>query len=717
MSKILVLAEKPSVGRDLARVLGCSNMKNGYIEGEKYIVTWALGHLVTLAEPDKYDKLYANWNLDHLPILFDKAKFVVLKPTAKQYYTVEKLLARKDVNQLIIATDAGREGELVARLIINKARFNKPIKRLWISSVTDKAIKQGFNNLKPSKEYDSLFNAALARAEADWIMGINATRALTTKYNTSLSCGRVQTPTLYMIYLQDMKITNFKPIEYKIINVKSNELVFDYVGDDGSNRIFDFEKANNIFKSVENKKLEVLSTSKVSKKIRPKNLYDLTTLQREANSLYGFSAKKTLDVIQSLYEYHKIVTYPRTDSKYLTNDMKSTLSERVKASDIFNFEYKIDYNVIKFSNIIDDAKVSDHHAIIPTEQAANIASLNNEEQIIYKMIVQRFVSALMCDTIVENTTIVTKVDMHKFIAKGQTVKKLGWQSIYGRSVDNGDEYFQTITSMLQSGDTIENVKTTISSSFTKAPKALTESVLLGAMENPAKFVEDVHDKDTLTKTGGIGTVATRADIIEKLLNSFLIKRDGQALHITNKGKQLLEVVPIDLKSPTLTANWEDKLIKIENGKLSKNSFLIDVKKYTSNTIDSIKTNNYEFTHDNLTEMKCKKCQEKLLYVDTKNGKALVCSNIECKTRYNIEIPFKMKCPNCKKKLAITGTGFTKEAITCKSCSYRESIFNLAKKAVESNVANKYEVKKLLQKQKSEEVVGDNPFLNIFNKDK
>lgn len=722
MSKIVVLAEKPSVGKDIARVLGCKQAKNGYIEGNKYIVTWALGHLVSLSDPERYDKKYATWNLEQLPIIFDRPKFQILKPTAKQYNTVKTLLARKDVSELVIATDAGREGELVARLVILKTGFKKPIKRLWISSITDRAIKDGFNNLVDGKKYYPLYMAAMARAEADWIVGINATRALTTKYNSQLSCGRVQTPTLQMICDQDDKIKNFKPKEYYTLLANANNVNFTFLDQKGNSRLFELEKIAKIEETLKGKKLKVTDIKKQTKKSQPKPLYDLTTLQREANALYNYSAKQTLDIIQSLYEYHKVVTYPRTDSKYLTTDMIPTLKERVHASNAFAFSknVKINFQNLNTKAFVNNSKVTDHHAIIPTEQKVDINRLDGDEQRIYKLIVQRFYSVLLPACVYEDKVITAKIDQYSFKAKGQQIIDSGWRAVYEKVVEiddfndnDHDDIHDQILSDLKLNNEYPVNNIIKKQNFTSAPKPFNEGSLLAAMENPSRFVDDKQAQQTLQATGGIGTVATRADIIEKLQSSFLIAKQGQAIHITNKGRQLLQVAPDDLKSPLLTATWEHKLSLIEKSKLQKDKFMNEIKEYTKSMIFDIKNSEYTFTHDNMTKQVCSKCNSPMLFVEGKKGKMLVCSNIECKNRVSLNINPRMQCPNCRKKLQILGDTFEKQALFCNGCGYRESLVSLLNKNQNSNSASKSEVKKLLKAQKEKPETISNPFADMF----
>lgn len=399
MTKTLVLAEKPSVGKDIARVLQCHKNINGGLEGNKYIVTWALGHLVTLADPEMYDHKYQKWNLDDLPIMPERMKLVVIKNTAKQFNAIKNLLNRNDIKDIIIATDAGREGELVARWIINKAHVKKPMKRLWISSVTDKAIKDGFKNLKNARDYEPLYQSGYSRSVADWLVGINATRALTCKYNAQLACGRVQTPTLAMIDKRETEIKNFQPKNYYGIEILSNNIYWSWLSNKNEKHIFNQNKIDNIIEQLQNSKLKITNITTNNKKSYAPLLYDLTELQRDANKIYGFSAKETLSIMQSLYEYHKVLTYPRTDSRYLTEDIVPTLKERLIASKGGYFDDVINQilaNPIKKQNhFVNNKKVSDHHAIIPTEQPVMLGAFSDSEFKIYDLVLKRFLAVLL----------------------------------------------------------------------------------------------------------------------------------------------------------------------------------------------------------------------------------------------------------------------------------------------------------------------------------
>ena len=700
MAKILVLAEKPSVGRDIARVLGCKNEKNGYIEGNKYIVTWALGHLVTLADPETYDKKYKSWDMSDLPILPKDLKTVVIKKSAKQFNTVKAQLNRNDVNEVVIATDAGREGELVARWIIEKAHIKKPIKRLWISSSTDKAIKEGFTKLKDAKEYNNLYYSAIARAEADWIVGINATRALTTKYNASLSCGRVQTPTLAMILKREDEIRNFKPKDYYTLDILTekggNYLKLSWHDKNNSTSTFNKEKIENIKKKVLNKDLKIVDVKKSNKKKYAPSLYDLTELQRDANKMFGYSAKETLSIMQKLYEHHKVLTYPRTDSRYLTDDIVDTLKDRIKAVNTSEYS-KVCMKLLKTKikpnkSFVDNSKVTDHHAIIPTEERVFLGDLSDKERKIYDLVVKRFLSVLCPPFEYEQTIIKGSCEGETFTAKGNKIIKLGWRENY--TVDDNETYDGIIDINVDEVLKVESVK--IENKKTNPPSYLNEATLLTEMEK--------HN---------LGTVATRADIIEKLFNSFFVEMKNKEIHITSKGRQLLDLAPKDLKSPELTAKWEKTLNDISKGKSKKNEFLNEMKNYSKTIVKEIKNSENKFKHDNITRNKCPECGKFMLEVNGKRGKMLVCEDRECNTRKLISQTTNARCPNCHKRLELKGQGEGK-IFTC-SCGHREKLSSFNKrKAEEKGKASKKDINKYLKNQNKEQEAFNNPFAALAN---
>ena len=722
--KSLVIAEKPSVARDIARVLGANQKNGGILEGKNYVVTWALGHLVTLADPEEYDRKYEKWEMATLPMLPKEMKLVVIRQTGRQFSVVKTQLFRKDIGEIIIATDAGREGELVARWILEKAGCHKPIKRLWISSVTDKAIKEGFANLKDGHDYDNLYRAAVARAEADWLVGMNGTRALTCKYNAQLSCGRVQTPTLAMIAKREEEIRKFVPKEYYGISLETQDVKWTWRDEKTKSfRTFSRERAEQIKGRLENAALEITSVEKKAKKTMAPGLYDLTTLQREANLKYGFSAKETLNIMQRLYENHKVLTYPRTDSRYIGKDIVPTIKERLKACGIGPYRKLagalMNKPVQVNGSFVDDKRVSDHHAIIPTEQFVQLDHMTNEERKIYDMVVRRFLAVLYPASQYEQVTMEAKVAGETFAASGKVIKSLGWKEVYedGADDDLEDEADdekklkdQRLPEM-KTGTRLKILKTSLNTGKTKPPARFTEATLLAAMENPVKFME-TRDKEavkTLGETGGLGTVATRADIIEKLFHSFMMEKKGNEIHITSKAKQLLELVPEDLKKPELTADWEMKLSQIAKGRIRQGDFLHQIRDYTCEIVDEIKTGEGTFRHDNLTNKVCPQCGKKLLAVNGKNSKMLVCQDRECGYRETISRTTNARCPKCHKRMEMYVKG--KEEIFVCQCGYKEKLSAFqARRQKEGAGVGKRDVQNYLRRQQKE---ANEPVNNTF----
>ncbi|AIY77267.1 DNA topoisomerase III [Bacillus anthracis] len=725
MSKSVVIAEKPSVARDIARVLKCDKKGNGYLEGSKYIVTWALGHLVTLADPESYDVKYKKWNLEDLPMLPERLKLTVIKQTGKQFNAVKSQLLRKDVTEIIVATDAGREGELVARWIIDKVRINKPIKRLWISSVTDKAIKDGFANLKPGKAYDNLYASAVARSEADWYIGLNATRALTTRFNAQLNCGRVQTPTVAMIANREDEIKNFKAQTYYGIEAQTtNQLKLTWQDANGNSRSFNKEKIDGIVKVLDKHNATVVEIDKKQKKSFSPGLYDLTELQRDANKKFGYSAKETLNIMQKLYEQHKVLTYPRTDSRYISSDIVGTLPERLKACGVGEYRslaHKVLQKPIKANkSFVDDSKVSDHHAIIPTEGYVNFSAFTDKERKIYDLVVKRFLAVLFPAFEYEQLTLRTKVGNETFIARGKTILHAGWKEVYENRFEDDDvtdDVKEQLLPRIEKGDTLTVKLIMQTSGQTKAPARFNEATLLSAMENPTKYMDTQNKQlaDTLKSTGGLGTVATRADIIDKLFNSFLIEKRGKDIHITSKGRQLLDLVPEELKSPTLTGEWEQKLEAIAKGKLKKEVFISEMKNYTKEIVSEIKSSDKKYKHDNISTKSCPDCGKPMLEVNGKKGKMLVCQDRECGHRKNVSRTTNARCPQCKKKLELRGEG-AGQIFACK-CGYREklSTFQERRKKESGNKADKRDVQKYMKQQNKEEEPLNNPFAEALKK--
>ena len=722
--KSLVIAEKPSVARDIARVLGANQKNGGILEGKNYVVTWALGHLVTLADPEEYDRKYEKWEMATLPMLPKEMKLVVIRQTGRQFSIVKTQLFRKDIGEIIIATDAGREGELVARWILEKAGCHKPIKRLWISSVTDKAIKEGFANLKDGHDYDNLYRAAVARAEADWLVGMNGTRALTCKYNAQLSCGRVQTPTLAMIAKREEEIRKFVPKEYYGISLETQDVKWTWRDEKTKSfRTFSRERAEQIKGRLENDALEITSVEKKAKKTMAPGLYDLTTLQREANLKYGFSAKETLNIMQRLYENHKVLTYPRTDSRYIGKDIVPTIKERLKACGIGPYRKLagalMNKPVQVNGSFVDDKRVSDHHAIIPTEQFVQLDHMTNEERKIYDMVVRRFLAVLYPASQYEQVTMEAKAAGETFAASGKVIKSMGWKEVYegGADDDLEDEADdekklkdQRLPEM-KTGTRLKILKTSLNTGKTKPPARFTEATLLAAMENPVKFME-TRDKEavkTLGETGGLGTVATRADIIEKLFHSFMMEKKGNEIHITSKAKQLLELVPEDLKKPELTADWEMKLSQIAKGRIRQGDFLHQIRDYTCEIVDEIKTGEGTFRHDNLTNKVCPQCGKKLLAVNGKNSKMLVCQDRECGYRETISRTTNARCPKCHKRMEMYVKG-KEETFVCQ-CGYKEKLSAFqARRQKEGAGVGKRDVQNYLRRQQKE---ANEPVNNAF----
>lgn len=718
--KSLVIAEKPSVARDIARVLKCGKNINGAIEGDRYVVTWGLGHLVTLADPEDYDKKYKEWKMEDLPMMPEVFKLEVIKQTSKQYQAVKTQIYRGDVGDIIIATDAGREGELVARLILKKTGCNKPIRRLWISSVTDKAIREGFANLKDGREYNNLYDAAMCRAEADWLVGINATRALTCKYNAQLSCGRVQTPTLAMIAKREADIRSFVPKPYYGLQARKGGLVFTWQNRaSGGYSTFDRQMAQDLLTRLKGENGVVDEVRRTPKKTSAPLLYDLTELQRDANKRFNYSAKETLNIMQRLYENHKVLTYPRTDSRYLTSDILPTLKERLKACAVGPYRTlagRLTMQALPAKPFfVDNSKVSDHHAIIPTEQFVQLDHMTIDERRIYDLVVRRFLAVMYPPFEYEQTSLVIKVGGESFVARGKIVKDQGWKAAYENLQDEDEEDEKEVREQqlpdLKKGDVIGNLGISVTEGRTKPPAPFNEATLLSAMENPVAYMES-RDKElarTLGETGGLGTVATRADIIEKLFSSFLLEKRGKDIYLTSKAKQLLELVPGDLKKPELTADWETKLSKIAKGSLKRGAFMKDIRIYSQELIGQIKAGQGNFRHDNLTNTKCPVCGKRMLAVKGKNSEMLVCQDRECGHRETVSRTSNARCPVCHKKLELRGKGDA-QIFVCK-CGYKEKLTAFqARRKKEGAGVSKKDVAKYLNQQKKE---AEEPVNNAF----
>ena len=712
MGKKLVLAEKPSVGREIAKILNCNQKGNGCFIGSGYVVTWALGHLVTLADPEKYNDKYKVWKAEDLPMMPPRMDLVVMRETSKQYGIVSGLMKQQDIDELIIATDAGREGELVARWIMLKAGWKKPVRRLWISSQTERAIKDGFKNLKPGRDYENLFASAECRAEADWLVGLNVTRALTCHFNAQLSAGRVQTPTLAMIVERENEIRSFVPKDYWSIEGKAKGFTLRWVDKSGQGRIFDRDKAEAIVKKLTGQTAEVIEVKKEIKKDLPPLAYDLTELQRDANRKYGFSAKTTSSVMQRLYEEHKIVTYPRTDSRYISDDIVPTLPERLQS--VAYGEYAVLAKELlrgklnPGKRLVDNSKVTDHHAIIPTEETADWHRLGSEEAKVYDLIVKRFLAVLMPPYEYEQTSIRASAGGEIFTASGRVVRQLGWKKVYGAMNDmdeeaSDDEKGQELPP-LSKNDKLPLAAVRTVAGKTKPTARYTEATLLSAMEHPGKFIDDRELRASMEGGSGLGTPATRADIIEKLFNSFYVERKGKEIYPTSKGIQLIGLVPPEMRSPELTARWEQSLAEISRGKGKKIEFMNGIRQHTVALVKAVLGSDQAYRHDNLTREKCPECGKYLLQVKGKKGEHLVCPDRDCGFRRNKTVVSNARCPECHKKMEMRGEGDGK-LFVC-SCGFRESMSSFKKRREDrDDQGKKGEVARFLKDQK------DGPMIN------
>ncbi|MDT2772948.1 DNA topoisomerase III [Enterococcus durans] len=667
--KQLILAEKPSVAKDLSKVFGANQKYKNYYEGPKVIVTWALGHLLGLKMPEDLNKEWQSWQMETLPMIPKKLGIKPLPKTGHQLKAIKQLAQRKDVSEVVIATDAGREGELVARWILEYIHFNKPVKRLWISSQTDKAIKTGFKQLKPAKAYDTLYDSALARAKADWLVGLNVTRALTVKYQDNLSAGRVQTPTLALVRDQERKIETFKPQTYFsiLLNVEKEQAK---MAQKNQFALKSQEEAQALVHRLSQQKGTVSSIEEKTKIESAPLPYDLTEIQREANQRYGYSAKKTLGLVQSLYETHKIVTYPRTDSKYLTNDMKSTMSERLQAVSDFAPEvkqYLKNGAVVRQTKVFQDNKVTDHHALLPTENRPRYEKLSNEEQKIYQMIVTRFLGLFAEPHKVSQTKITVVFDKEEFIFRQTKVLQAGWKTVSQEETSKFD---------WQQGLRIQP-NFTIKKELSAPPKPLTEASLLGQMEKYS-----------------LGTPATRAEIIEKLIKSELMERTPQGLQVSPKGKQLLELVNPSLVSPELTESWEKDLEAIAAGKKQAEHFLKEIEKETKRLVQEIKTSKQTYQDFSITQKKCPECGSNLREKNTRDGKIYVCTNQDCDYRRRKDPKVSNhRCPQCHRKMEIiegkNGSYFR--------CKYDGTTEKMLGKKEQKKKMTKHEERRLMKK--------------------
>ncbi|WP_066639812.1 DNA topoisomerase III [Desulfolucanica intricata] len=589
--KVLIIAEKPSVARDLARVLGKFNRCDGYFENEQYIVTWALGHLVTLVEPEDYDPIYKKWLIKTLPIIPDKFWLKANSSTLKQYKTIKKLANRSDVEQLINACDAGREGELIFRYIYRSIGCKKNFKRLWLSETTTEAVIKGFQSLRPGHEFDRLGYAAEARSRADWLIGINATRAFSVRHASLLSVGRVQTPTLAIIVNREREIRNFVVEDYwELFCTFQKENGQKYMGkwfNLEQEHFFKLKEAMAIKNKVEEQHANIVSIDQKDILEKAPLLFNLNDLQKEANKKFGFSAAKTLAVAQVLYETKKLITYPRTDSRYLTNELSKTIPQRLRALAGLD-EYSWFISFIGKNNLskryINNSKVTDHTALIPTNVKPKLESLSSDEYKIYDMVVRRFLAAFFPPARYEQTRVVTEAAEETFITRGRVELDKGWKVVYEPVQEIKENDSEVIVPSLKKGETLQVVETEIQEKKTRPPKRFTEAGLLTVMEGAGRLLDDADLKEAM-RGSGLGTPATRAAIIERLLKVKYIERKKRTLVPTSKGETLIDLVPELIKSPEMTARWEKALADIEEGNLEPGKFMDGIIEQTKKVVD------------------------------------------------------------------------------------------------------------------------------------
>ncbi len=588
---ILVIAEKPSVARDIGKVLGATKQGKGFIYNSEYIVSWAVGHLVTLFEPEDYSENLKKWDFATLPIIPDEIKLKPSQSVKDQYEVLESLINNEKVTELICATDAGREGELIFRYIYDLCKCQKPFKRLWISSMTNQAIKEGFDKLKDGKEYDNLYYSAMCRSHADWLVGINASRSYTIKYNTLLSIGRVQTPTLAIIVNRQKEIDSFVPEDYFEIKAFYDGFNGKYVDEKLQTKIETKEICEKIFAEVKGKNAIVKSLTTEDKSQVQPLLFDLTELQRECNRKFGYSANRTLDLVQDLYEKKKYITYPRTDSRYLSKDMIPSLTgilnklKETEYSEYANYVLSLDKLPIT-SRIIDDTKVTDHHAIIPTLHNFNTKTLSKDEFNVFDLIVRRFFAVFYPRYEYKSTTLITTIESHDFLSRGTMVTNLGYKEVNNDDYSKKKDDAENIP-VVNVGDEIEVVDVKKENLKTKPKKLYNEATLLTEMENAGNHVEDEELKEQL-KESGIGTPATRASIIERLIQVGYVKRDKKNLLPTKKAMTLIEILPKQLVSAETTGKWEKGLSKISKGEMEKDKFMDSINRFVGFLVEDAK---------------------------------------------------------------------------------------------------------------------------------
>jgi DNA topoisomerase III len=606
MGTTLVVAEKPSVGRDIASALPGSfkqSKDKTYLEGDGYLITWAVGHLVGLAEPEAYDPKLKKWRFADLPIVPEKFKLVPNDERAKkQLNAIHRLMAREDVDVVVNACDAGREGELIFAYVYETAKVKKPVQRLWLNSMTRKAIEEAFTHLRPGEEMAQLEAAARSRSEADWVVGMNATRAasirLRAAFDGAVSLGRVQTPTLALLVKREQAIRDFKPEPYWLVEAKfsadeSRRYAGRYLG---GKRIAE-EEAAKIVREVEGQPGEITKLEKKEERELPQLLYDLTTLQRHANTLHGFSARRTLAAAQRLYEEHKAITYPRTNSRYLSGDLVAEIkptAELVGHNQEYRkgAEYVVALESLPLGRVVNDEKVTDHHALIPTRSEHDLSKMGGDELKIYDLVAKRFLAVFHPEAVFERTRVETTVATHAFRTSGRVLLVAGWKAVYGAEVDSGeaaedDTGGDQLLPKLEQGEQVQTDAVESLRKETQPPRRFTDASLLGAMETAGKDIEDVELREAM-KDSGIGTPATRAAIIERLISVGYIEREGRALIATEKGMQVIKLLGEHaLTSPGLTGEWEHRLGRIEQGEESRDGFMSDIAKFAKDTIEEL----------------------------------------------------------------------------------------------------------------------------------
>ena len=586
MGKVLVIAEKPSVARDYAKVLGCKEKGEGCLIGESYVVTWAVGHLIELCEPEAYDPRYKRWNYQDLPIIPQSIQLQVIRGANKQFTIVKKWMNSKEIDRIICGTDSGREGELIFRYIYQVAKCKKPFDRLWVSSMTEEAITKGFATLKDGHAYDNLYESARCRSEADWLVGINGSRAYTLQYDVLLSIGRVQTPTLAMIVKRQKEIDEFVPKDYYEVRLdhekgKKFSSLWYQPGADGKGRDTHIDEAGRAQQILDTAitagNAIVQDIIKNKKKQQPPLLYDLTELQRDGNRKYGYSASKVLSIAQNLYEKHKLLTYPRTDSRYLSEDMKDTVRSTLHAINIPEFHSALmGIGQLNFTKrIIDNSKITDHHAIIPTPKRPDLSKLSEEEARIYRLVAWRLIEAFYPAYEYEMTEVTLEAGGEHFLAKGKIVTQIGFMALrQEKEKGESEEQLPELTK----GEALPILGGKVEKKQTQPPKPFTEATLLTAMEYAGKYIEEETLKEQMDKLS-LGTPATRASIIERLLKVRYIQRKGKALIPTEKGKDLIGILPEQLKSPEMTGKWEKALDKIYQGDMQPQRFMQSIYRY------------------------------------------------------------------------------------------------------------------------------------------